>query len=740
MATKKKRRRAPKPKDWIPESAGGITSDPDGNPVSGLEDQPFTGPTWANDRRIADCGQARELYVRLYFENQLRAQSFAQIRNQIEGGRPFDPASLQNSGEGWRTNINFNDARSAFRRVSLPYWKMVHEVPQTISVQVHMQSSQTDLINRVLAENYDRFLTDWGPAYFMQFSGMTSDYVMYGPAHLMFDDADTPRYRWMPSIQILVPKRTKADVQSWELFCYKGELTASELLKHIRGSATDPDGKIAEAAAKDAGWNPQMIQQAIRMAAPGPANQRYFDPNFWQDMIVSNDLVIGGVWPPVSVIYMWAKSPDGKTVREYIFTEKSDVPDYLFEKDLEIEDFRRILPSLFPDAGSNGLYHSIKGFGVMNYYYATAINRMKCRALDSTTFGMGMNFIKEDDAPDETPPVENYSMVNIFPKGLDQLQWYPSGLASAIEFLGLLEQGQNENNFTFNEPQKDIAETKTAKQAVILSNIQNEMSTASSAVFLSQLGTNVFGEQMRRLCAKTDDPDAVKFQKRCIAQGVPPEFFKALNADKIEMTVKSGASPTMASPVAREQISQALMRDVYPMPDSNKRAILEFRTATLTGADGVKDFLLPVGTASDPRARREAIMENADLAQGMQLGQPPNFGVDPSDSHVEHADEHLKPLEQIVQLVMQKQPINHNQLIALQNTLPHIGGHLQDLEGNLLLRPQFNQLKARFMKVQSVTNGLITRLAKAQQQAKATGQELQPQDVTAALNGGGTNA
>lgn len=731
MAKKRKGTRGTKPKDWLPVSAGGTTSIPsDGDLSAGTEDQPFTGPTWGNDRRIGDCSQARELYVRLYLENQLRAQMFAQVRNQVEGGRPFDPDALHSTGEDWRTNANFNDARSAFRRVSLPYWKMVHEVPQTISVKLYGGFPDADKYAMIMAQNFDRFRDDWEPDYFLQFSGFAADYVMYGTAQTMWPDERTPRYQWMPSIQVLLPKRTKSSVDKWELFAYKGELTAPELLKHIKTSDTSKK-------AKQAGWNPEMVYRAIKMAAPGPAQTRYFDPNFWQDMVLSNDLVIGGVWPPVAVVHMWAVNPEAKKIRHYIFTEKSDVPDYLFESDEVEADFRRIIGTCFSEFGSNGLYHSIKGFGVLNYYYATTINRMRCRMVDSATFALGMNFKRGDDTPEEVPPVENYSTINLFPKGLEQLQWYPQGLETARQMVGDLEQSQNENNFTYNEPQKDIAETKTAKQAVILANIGNEMSTATSTIFLSQMGKNIFTEIMRRLVRASDDEDAKNFKRRCEAMGCPQALWKMLESGELEYTVKCGASPTMASPVAREQIGKTLMTEIAPLPDANRRAILDFRVATLTGAEGVSQFLLPVGSQSDPRARREAIMENTDFAQGVMLGQPPNFGVDPSDAHIEHADEHLKPLEQIVQAVQQKKPIDHGHMIALQLTLPHIAQHLAMLSANPVTRPQYQQLKARFTAVSSVAQGLVKRLAAAKQQADASGQPLQPQDVQSAISSGG---
>lgn len=698
---------------------------------SGVQDSPFIAPTYANDRRIGSPEQARELWVRLYLENQLRAQAFAQIRNQIEGGRPFDPDSLVRNGEGWRTNVNFNDARAAFRRVSMPYWKMVHEVPRKISVSIHSQAPEVDKWNVAMATCYDMFLDDWGPGYFLEFSGMTDDYVMYGTGHGMYPQEWTPRWKWMPSVQVLMPKRTKADVDKWELVALKREMTASELVELVEN-----DDK--KKSSKDAGWNPDAVERAIRLAVPGPSQTRYFDPNFWQDMIVSNDLVIGGVWPPVSVIDLWAFTKDNKKIRHYIFTEKNDVPEYLYEADEGVDKFRRIFPTAFYNVGSNGLYHSIKGFGVMNYYYATAINRTKCRLIDGATFAMGMNFVKDDNTPGESPPVENYSMVNIFPTGLNQLQFYPQ-LSAAQQMLAMLSQNQDENNFTYNEPQKDIADTKTARQAVILADIANEMSTAGSSIFLSQMGSNFFAESFRRLCLKgSTDPDAIKFKKRCRALLVPLEVIE--DDEKFEKTVKTGASPTTASPVAREQIGNTLMTQIMQQPDANRRAILEFRVANLTGADGVGRFLLPIGVASDPRARREAMMENVDLAQGIPLP------VDPSDAHVEHCDEHLKPLEQIVGLVQQPgqpggapppqgQPqMTPDHLMALQMGLPHIAQHLQMLSTNEAEKAQYQQLKARYTKVAAVAQGIMARLSRAHAASQQSGQPLQAADVQTAIN------
>lgn len=675
----------------LPESAG--------LPVATSE-QPFAegGDNDYNDRRIANCGAARELYTRLFLEAQWRNQSYAQVRNQIEGGRPFDPAELQRNGEAsWRSNVNFNDARAAFARVSLPYWKMVNEVPRRISVKLHSIAPHADQWAIIFAEMFDRFLDDWGADYYMQFSGMCDDFVMYGCGYPMWPDTKTPRYKWAQATQLLFPKRTKVSVDNWELVCLRREITASELVNLIRN-------KRERGLSKTMGWKPEAVMKAIKMASPGPDSTRYTDPNYFQDMVVANDLVIGGVWPPIEVVDLWATSRDGKKIRHYIFTQKSDVQDYLYEMDEEATSFREIFGPCFDGIGSNGMIHAVKGFGVRNYYYMTAINRTKCRMLDSATFAMGMNFIKQDNTPDGSPPVENVSMLNIFPPGLTQLQWYPS-LQVGVELIQTLKANQDENNFTYNEVKQSIADTDTATQGKLIAAIGAEMGTSQSSIFLSQMGQNQFTEMFRRLADRgSDDPDAKKFRERCKKAGVPDEAFD------IERTVKTGASPMMASPAQRTQNIMQARAVLYNLPGANRRWFDEQTTAVFLGADAVHNALLPEGSQSDPAARRQAMMENVDLAQGMPLP------VAPEDAHVEHLDEHLKPLEAIVQAAQKGQQITPDHLVAAQVTLPHIGEHLNFLAADETKRQDYKQLKARASNVSSVVQGLMVRLAKAHQQ------------------------
>lgn len=715
------KRKTPKSR-FLPES---VQAAMDNTIVNG-GDTPFGGPAGVTqERRIANCGEARELFLRLQRENQLRAQSYAQIRNQIEGGRPFDPAVLHRNGEDGRTNCNFNDARAAFRRAALPYWKMVHEVPRKIAVTVHLADPHAAQHGISLAECFDRFLDDWGADYFLQFEGYTGDMVMFGSGFPMWEDARTPRYKWMQTVQMLFPKRTKANPDDWELVAVRREMTASQLLEKI---ANDQESKTSAKA----GWNPEAIRAAIVLAAPQSTQSRLLDPNYWQDMVVANDLVISTTWPPVAVVDIFAKQKDNNgKISHYTFTEKSDVGDYLYESEEEADSFRKIFGPVFYNVGSNGLIHSIKGFGVLNYYYATVINRMKCKAADAVGLTMGLNFTKDDDTPDEAPPMQEWSFFNVMPRGLTQLTIYPQ-LQPAMEMMKELQQNENENNYGYDDSgtQQDIAKADTKGQGDLIAQISSEGDSSQASIYLSQQGQNVFAECFRRLCIKNGSEDAKNFRRRAIALGVPEEIIdgKTKQDEVIEITVKCGASPSMASPAVRARIAQQLM-GMAAQPGMNTRAIQEFTVANLTGSEGVSTFMLPIGVNSDPRARREARMENDDLSHGVLLGDPPSFGVDPSDDHAAHADEHLKPLEQILlaakqgqqpQMPMPGQPpappqqLTPDHLLALQGIIPHVTQHVAYLQVDPLSAAVYKQMNARLKMVENMARGIISRLARAQ--------------------------
>ncbi len=645
----------------------------------------------ATDQRVKDPAAAREIYEAFSKDNRKRTEVWTQVSNQLEGGRPFDPAKLIRDGVGWQCNVNFGDAASAFERTLLPYWKMVNEVPSKISCRVHSRSPDSDKWATAFQEAFDLFIEDWGADYFCQFMMVTSDFVKFGPGYGMWPNSETPRFKAVRVEKILFPKRAKANPEDWNVVAIEDEMTASDIWEKMRTP------KAAERATY-AGWNKRALEKALSLAKNGGSSVNPGDDlTKLQDEIVSNDIAVSCKWAPIEIVRLFVREFSGD-ICCYIFTKNGEVDEFLYKSKTFASSFRNIIGPVFYSLGRGGLIHTIKGFAVKNYFFSMLTNRMKSRLMDGATFMMGINFQKTTDTPDEQPPVENYSAVNVFPPGLTQLTVYPQ-LAQGQGIIELLERNQAENNAIYREQRKQIGETETATQANILAVLNGEMGAATNTIYLSQVGENLFTECFRRLRKKgSSDPDAVKFVKRCIERGIPRNVIH-----DVEVTVKTGASASTATAAVREMIFRELM-PLATQPGFNGRWIRENYVANKLGAHAVHKALLPEGTNSEPQSRKMAILENTTLGLGIDVP------VDPNEQHFEHIDEHLKPLEQIALGYKQTGQINHEQIVAISLSMPHVERHFEFLRQDETRKGAYKAVWPRFSMVASIANGIAAKL------------------------------
>jgi hypothetical protein len=645
------------------------------------------------ERRIRDVEAARATFKKHWDNDDQRRRSMAQTRNQLEGGRPFNPEQLERDGASWMTNVNFRDAEAAFNRTYLPYWKMVNDVPNKVAVTVHSMSPHADKWSKAIAESFDLFLDDWGADYFANFMAFTQDVVKFGPGYVVMLDPDSPRYEHVRTEQMVLPKRAKANPDKWEICSFKREMTVADLWKHVR---TPKDGERSA----HVGWNASAIKQALKVCKGGGTVASSDDWSKVQDEITSNDIAMTDDWAPIEVVYQFVKGHDGK-IAHYIFTESTDVKDFLFAKEDYAEAFRHIIGAVFFDVGVGQLVHTIKGFAIKNYHFSVLQNRAKSRLMDAATMGMSMNFQRNEDTPSETPPVESYGAINIFPRGIAQLNIYPQ-LQQAQTVIQLLAGNAAENNGVYRDPSKQIGETNTARQATILASLSEEIGNATSSIYLTQIGERVFAEQVRRLMRKGNrDADAVKFQRRLTERGMPK------NAFGVELTVKTGANPGTAGAALRDMIFEQLL-GISRMPGINQRWILEQYLANKLGTQAVNKALLPEGQESAPMQRRMAMMENAHLGQGMPLP------VDPADAHFEHCDEHIKPLEAIVAQFKEQGDIAPEMAMALQMALPHVDAHFELLQADETMKDAYGQVWPRYSNVRSIAQAIFSQLQQAQ--------------------------
>jgi len=643
---------------------------------------------------VKDVASARQIYNKFVIDNAQRSQTFAMVRNQLEGGRPFDPQLLKDQGASWQTNVNFGDAQASRDRTLLPYWKMVNDVPHKAAFTIRVNSPKVDEYQVAMAEAYDDYLVDRGAAYQIEFMNFASNFVNFGPGIVQWRDKMDPRWSCVNVQRIYFPKNGRMNPDEWDVVALVADMSPSELYIKVKDKASKKRSEYQ-------GWNIKAVEKAIAQFKDGTTWPNPYDATRWQDMYTNNDIYVTSQFQPLQLVWLFVRKFDG-SISAQVFTQQGGIEEFLFEDENYAEKFRQILGPVWYDTGSDSMIHSIKGFGVKNFYFSLLVNRMKSRFVDAGTFSLGINFQRDqENVPDEAPPIENYGPMTVFPTGMKQLSVYPQ-IQQAASMIGLLEGNRDKNNSLYRDQQQsDIADTDTAKQAEILASMQADATQASASIFLAQYGENVIAEEVRRLRTRGNTcEDAVKWVKRLKAAGVPEEII--FITEGIDVIVTTGANAGLASPAMRTQAFKEGMA-LSQLPGVNGMWFLKNFLANRYGSNAVKpgNALMPEGAQSQPAQRREAKIENASFGQGMELP------VAPEDAHFEHVQEHLAVAVPVAQKYRATGQVSPEEASALIITLEHAGQHMQYLSQDETMKAQFQQVNGPFREAQSVARGIL---------------------------------
>ncbi len=644
-------------------------------------------------RRIKDVGGARTIFNRFITDNVMRSNTIAQTRNQLEGGRPFAPEDLESQGAAWQTNINFGDAQAARDRDFLPYWQLINEIPHRAAFEIDSTSTDCENWQAAFSETFDEFHDDWAAGYFTEFMKFAKNFIDFGVGIPQWQDSENPRYTSVNVQRVYWPKNTQMNPDSWEVMALVRDVGASELYGYIRDKEKTRQSTFA-------GWNENAIKAAIVQMGQTGSGQfpDYRDYTRFQDLLVNNDIVITTPFQPITCVWLYVKNFDGK-IGCYVFPQNKGVEEFLFEDDAYSDDWRHLIGPVWYDTGTDGMIHSIKGFGIKNFFFSSLLNRMKCRMVDGAAISSGLTFqYTGENLPAESPPVENFGPMTMLPGGMTQVNVYPQ-LQQAMAVTEMLSKNRDENNSLYSEQQKQIGDTDTATQAKILAGNAAQLSVAQAAIFLSQVGSNIYTEQVRRMRVKGNTcEDAKKFVARLKERGVPDEVIF-----KTPIRVKCAANAGMANPQMMTQKFQEGLA-LAQMPGVNGRWFLESLIAYKYGSQAVDKALLPLGQGSEPEQRREAMIENSLFGQGMQLP------VAPEDAHYEHINEHLTPLGAMVQQFKKTQVLPPEAVAALTIGIEHTGQHMEYLAKDETKKAKFQEVVPAFRMIQSVTRGILTRM------------------------------
>ena len=661
------------------------------------------------ERRVGTVESANSLYTKMERNHKERERGFALIENQMNGGRPYSPETLAKQGQSWRSNFNFGDAASSLEQAQVSYWRLLHDTPNLLSVEIHDDHPDTDRWGQTLVHNFNRFIEDWGDEYVLNYLQFSRNHLLYGVGPVFFPDRDSARWEPIRTNGILLPDRAKASSSKQELVCIRQEMSISELWDKIRTPKNREHSTIR-------GWDVQNIRQLLFHAINSNKS-----PGSEQDLVRMEENIrtrsseYSEVHGPINLVYMFIKDWDGK-VSKMIFSREWNTVGFIFDDyktAFRSDDISEDMSLIFFEVG-DGLYHSVRGFGYKNYQTSMAMNRLKNKVLDRTTVE-GLNFKDNSEGTRTTLPITNMGAFNIIPRDLEQVPNYP-GSSTIGDALGMVQDSVNWNNARYRDQSQQIGDSNTATQARILANLQSQVEVSNETLYLKQFAKNIMSKQLARLRRKgNQDPDAKIFRERCLKNGLIPEeaFYN------METTVGTGADPGRTSAALQAEIAFQLL-SLQGNPYVNRYAATETYVSSTAGASSVKRLMHPEDQLEDKGAVRLAQLENTSLGDGVPIE------VTQNDNHVTHIQTHMEPLMAIIgtaQTVEEGQigmpanggmphipSLSQEQMIALETTLPHIEVHLEFLKLDEFQAQAYQELSANFKQLQAVAAGMIQKI------------------------------
>lgn len=653
--------------------------------------------------RIKSPGDARSIFQKSWNDSAKRRETTAMVRNQLEGGLPYDTQELIDRGTGYMTNVNFRDAEAMRNRAIIPYWRMVHSVPNVINAMVISQSPDAWRWAKAYQDAFDYALKVWGVDYIMHFCAIIEDLVDYGVGTWIWP-TDRSTFQSARYEDVVYPDGHSILREKSELVMVRDRLTVAELYKVARDDN-----------AEYAGWSRKEAERLLLLCMKelDSSIDMNSDATAMMDKLQNNDLSYSARSGGVRVVHLYYRNFDGK-INHAIIPESGPgensgkAEDFLCMDEDVVESWEEALGMVVWEV-ANMQVHGVKGFGIRNFHFATLLNRVKSQSVDSFNVSSAMNFRRRDAGAGEMPIVESFGPYNVWPQALEQLNVYPQG-RDAMSVIQMLEMNQANNSAIFREAQQPIANVQTARQADYLAAMQGEVRENQSELFLAQIGECLFSVLFERL-RQGEDKVAKAFKRRAIELGVPPDQFKNL-----EVFVTAGASSTLSDPAMRQMTWEKVMQ-LRNEPGVKTRDVVKGYIANLMGTQAMRSFVVDEGMETDMLSVQQAVGENADMGQGFPIP------VAMENNHVIHIPVHMEPLAKITQRFSQTGRFTPEDIMALSVGLDHVAEHLNFLRPDETRKQEFKQFNAMYYEVQSVARGM---LAKAQQMA----QQQQQQQMT----------
>jgi hypothetical protein len=651
--------------------------------------------------RLTKASALRAIHMRYREDDDVSAQNRALVQDLLDGGQPYDQAMLNAAGQQGTTNLDFGGAEQTLERSMSPYYSMVSstELLATVSTLYGEEDAREEW-NAIMAEEITRTIreSEW---FTYQTAELARRFVWDGiGVGYWVDDIDW-RYRAAGLGKFYFPRRAKATESENECVTVVEEYTVTRLWNTIQHPET----------ATENGWNVRAVRNAILNATT--ADPAYQDWERLSEEIKNNDLQVANNTPVVRLIIGIVKEFND-TVSIYITTEdpcRGNTEEFLYVGKGTYRSNSDAYVVFAYGLGTNGLLHGVRGLGKKIYAFEQQRNRSLSRLIDQGNLASSLMLQAPDEESLANVGLQYYGNtavvdpnVKVVPYAAPDLQRTVMPVLETMERLRNDRVGSYSSEGTFDGDQRKTKFEISAKlqQDAVLSDTALDF-------WFGPFGRLIRGT-IRRMSWRNytaQDPggrEIMDLHLRLVKRGVPLEAFFRLDHGATRVVKAIGAGSASAQTLALARISE-----LRPRMDDVAQAKLDRALAiNAVGAANANIFFPADGIKRTTVDTNLALLENNDLLAGQFVP------VLPSDRHLAHAREHIKPLLDGFTAVEEGQLPIEEGAMRMQLLFNHCAEHVDAVSGDPSAIEEAAMLRQMLQQVgEVISNGL----KRAQEQA-----------------------
>jgi len=582
------------------------------------------------DGRIKDVAAARSFWVRLKNDDDKASRDRSMVHAMVNGAAPYSRAVMAKTGRKDECNTNWGIAFDLFEEAKAPYVDMTQSVQMLLrtplkNLPIELDPQQKCDVERIIAEEFTVMVRGWED-FIPRFQFLANQFILDGILTGHFTDTIC----WKPQFVGLdcwkLPRRTRASVNEIEACCIYVECPIHELYAKIRHRD----------AAKSRGWNCDLAMDAIKQAGPKDSID-YADAERFEEMLKANDIAVSESSSCVKLVYMFVRELNG-TVSHHAFTEdpvqSEFTDDFLFTSVGKYSRMSQAFSPFSDGVGTNGFYHSIRGYMHRLFSIIMNVNRLRCSFYDLAKFESTPRLAAESEDQLNERAIIPWGPFMVFMGTMKEAERQPidfeKTLIPAIEDVSSLLTSASRRHSP--RMQEDVDPKMAAIEAL------SKISINAQNLFYA-CWTPLLREMLRRACSpdylETDDgwEEVAAFRDALTDKGVDLNILAQIDYRKVEAVRAIGNG----SAVARKLIYGELSGLKWEMDVEGRNYFNREASMDLAGFQRADHYFPRTQDQRPPQDFTNAEFEN----QLMEL-QKPVKTFRPNDNHVVHLDSHIE--------------------------------------------------------------------------------------------------